>query len=134
MVRIDVKYFASIAAVVVLGSMLAMAQQSGMHAAPVASAEQGLTGTVTCSGRITHLYTCQKNQTLQGCTLDCAARGSQFVLLVGDKPYTLDVSRNTIQDFAGGKATVIGQIEGDRFYVRTVINPKRKTNDSQNGE
>ncbi len=118
-----VKNLTIIAAVVVLASMFAMAQ-SAQSQAPM-----NLTGTVTCEGRITHLYTCQRNQTQQSCTLACVQQGSRFVLMVGDKPYLLEGDSHDLRAFAGGKATVTGVPMNGQIEVQTASNAKRTTND-----
>lgn len=134
MARLGAKHLPLVAVVVALSSVIAVAQQSSAQRAPITSEEQSLTGTVTCAGRITHQYTCQRNQTQQTCTLDCVQRGSEFVLMVGDKPYTLDVDWRNVQSFAGGNATVAGVLAGDRLHVRTVSNAKLKSASYAAGE
>lgn len=127
--QIRVSLLALVATVVVSGSGFAMAQ--------VASAdigEQSLTGTVTSTGRLTHQYSCKRNQTLQSCTLDSVGQGSPFVLLVGDRPYVLEVTRPMIARYAGGRATVTGLVsDDDHIHVHTVSSPKRERHNSENG-
>ncbi len=118
-----VKNLTIVVAVVVLASAFAMAQ-SAPSQVPI-----NLTGTVTCEGRITHLYTCQRNQTQQTCTLACVEQGSQFVLLVGDKPYLLEGDSHELEAFAGGKATVTGVAMNGQIEVQTASNAKHEMND-----
>jgi hypothetical protein len=128
--KIRVNQLSVVAAVVVLCSALAMAQQ------PVASnngMEQRLTGTITSTGRLTHQYSCQRNQTLQTCTLASVEQGSQFVLLVGDNSFVLEVKRHMIESYAGGKATVTGLVSNNHVYVRSVSKAKRELDDSREG-
>jgi hypothetical protein len=108
-----VKNLTLVVAVVALASAFAMAQA----AEPQAPAE--LTGTLTCQGRVTHRYTCQRNQTQQTCTLACVDQGSKFVLLVGDKSYLLEGDNSELRSYAGGKATITGLAESDRIEVQT---------------
>jgi len=131
---IRAKHLTLVAAVVELSSVLAMAQKGDMDKASLTNVEQKLTGTVTCTGRLTRLYSCQRNQTLQTCTLACVERGSEFTLLVVDKPYVLDVSRRTIESYAGGMATVTGIVTGDHVQVSTVFSAKRKASDPRTVE
>ena len=106
--------------VVALASALGVAQVAQSQAPE----EQSLTGTVTCEGRITHHYTCQRNQTQQTCTLDCVQQGSRFVLMVGDKLYLLEGDSRELEAYAGGKATVTGVSVSDRIEVQTASNAK----------
>jgi uncharacterized membrane protein YcgQ (UPF0703/DUF1980 family) len=126
--KIRVSQLSVVAALVVLGSALAMAQQA---TASNNGMEQSLTGTITSTGRLTHQYSCQRNQTLQTCTLASVEQGSQFVLLVGDNSYVLEVSRHMIESYAGGKATVTGLVSNDHIYVHAVS--KAKQEDSREG-
>ncbi|MGA3128093.1 MAG: hypothetical protein ABSD13_15425 [Candidatus Korobacteraceae bacterium] len=112
-----VKQLTLVVAIVALASAFAMAQSQ-------ASGEGSLTGTVTCEGRITHRYTCQRNQTLQSCTLACVQQGSRFALLVGDKPYLIEGDSHALEAYAGGKATLTGMVAQDRVQVQMVSNTK----------
>lgn len=113
-----VKNLTLVIAVVALASAFAMAQ-SVQSQSPVG---QSLTGTVTCEGRVTHHYTCQRNQTQQTCTLACVQQGSRFVLMVGDKPYLLEGDTHDLRAFAGGKATVTGVALNDEIEVQSASN------------
>jgi len=136
MLSTGMKYLTLAAAAVVLSAGIAVAQPLDMQAATSASGERSLTGTVTCSGQLTHQFKCQKNQPAYGCTMDCVNRGYGFVLLVGDKPYALNVSQQAMEAFAGGKATVTGVVAGDRVEVGSVSNPNgtQKTQDTWAGK
>jgi len=112
-----VKQLTLVVAVVALASAFAMAQSQ-------ASGEGSLTGTVTCEGRITHRYTCQRNQTQQTCTLACVQQGSRFALLVGDKSYLIEGDSRALEAYAGGKATLTGLVAEDRVQVQMVSNAK----------
>jgi predicted lipoprotein with Yx(FWY)xxD motif len=116
-----VKNLTLVVAVLTLASAFAMAQAAELQTAGV----QSLTGTVTCEGRITHLYTCQKNQPQQACTLACVDQGSKFVLMVGDKSYLLHGDSRELRAYAGGKATVIGIALNDKqIDVQTASSAK----------
>jgi hypothetical protein len=112
-----------VATVVVLTSTLGMAQSPTVTHDGEAKT---LTGTVTSTGRITHQYLCQRNQTLQTCTLSSVAQGSHYVLLVGDKPFVLEVSPQKIESYAGGKATVRDVVSNNRIQVLEVSNAGRE--------
>jgi hypothetical protein len=118
--NVRVNRLSLVATVVVLGSALAMAQPP---------AEESLTGTVTSTARITHQYTCQRNQTQQTCTLASVQQGAQFVLLVGDKPFVLEGNRHMMEGYAGGKATVTGLVANGHIQVRSVSDPRRVLDD-----
>lgn len=133
MQTIAVKHLVLVASVVMLGSVLAIAQSEGTQAAFQTAAEQSLAGTVTCTGRITHQYSCQRNQTLQSCTLACVERGSRFVLLVGEKPYILEGNSRNIGGYAGGKATVTGLVSDGHIQVRSISNVRRELDASNRG-
>jgi Na+-transporting NADH:ubiquinone oxidoreductase subunit NqrB len=126
MKSIIVKRLLLVAILVVFGAMFAIAKQAGAQATPKLTQEQSLTGTVTCTGRITHQYTCQRNQTLQTCTLACVDRGSEFVLIVKDQPYILEGNKHNIEEYAGGKATVMGTVTLNRILVHAVSDAKHK--------
>jgi hypothetical protein len=111
-----VKNLTLVVAVVVFASALAMAQ--------AAEAQTTLTGTVSCEARVNHLYTCQRNQTQQSCTLACVAQGSRFVLLVGGMPYLLQGDSRELKTYAGGKTTVTGVALSDRIEVQTASSAK----------
>jgi hypothetical protein len=58
------------------------------------------------------------------CTRACAAHGSKYALIVGDKMYTLDTSDKTalaaLDKQAGKTATVVGTLDGDTITVSSV--------------
>jgi hypothetical protein len=58
------------------------------------------------------------------CTRGCVKHGSQYALVVGDKVYTLQTSDQTalgkLNDLAGGKAKITGDVDGDTFTVKSV--------------
>lgn len=121
-----VKNLSLVVGVVALASCFSMAQSAGSQA-PVS-----MTGTVTCEERITHTYTCQRNQTQQTCTLACVERGSRFALLVGDKPYLLEGDRHDLEAYAGGEATVTGVAVNGQIEVQTASNAKRNMPNQSN--
>ena len=119
---------------VALTSVLVTAQDARVNTTDTTT-EQSLTGTVTCTWRVTHLYRCGKNQTLQSCTLACVEQGSTFALLVGEKSYLLNGNSRDIARYAGGKATVTGLVlrnaVDDSLTVRSITAPARQSLVSQ---
>lgn len=108
------------AAVLALSSTLALAESNS----PSRNENgQPLTGTVTCSSRINHQFTCRRNETLQSCTLRCVQQGSTFALTVGNKSYLLQGDPKDLERFAGGKVAVKGLLVGDTIRVGFVSKP-----------
>ena len=58
------------------------------------------------------------------CTRGCIKHGSNYALVVGDKVYTLETSDqaalNRLNDLAGAKAKVTGDVEGTTITVESV--------------
>jgi hypothetical protein len=58
------------------------------------------------------------------CTRACLKHGSKYALVVGDKVYTLETSDKTalskLNDLAGAKAKVTGEVDGDTVNVKSV--------------
>jgi hypothetical protein len=58
------------------------------------------------------------------CTRACIKHGSKYALVVGDKVYTLETSDKEalakLNDLAGAKAKVTGEVEGDTVNVKSV--------------
>jgi hypothetical protein len=123
--KCTVKYLTVVVTVLMFGSVLAFGQREAAQSASQTKVEQSLTGTMTCEGRITHTYICQRNQTQQTCTLACVERGSQFVLSVDDTPYVLEGNSRKIEGFAGGKATVTGLVTRNHIQVHTVSDARQ---------
>jgi hypothetical protein len=114
----------SLAAVVVLGTTLVLAQQINMNGDNSGS-HRMLTGTVACAAQIHHMYTCRRYDTLQSCAVNCVQTGSQFALVVGNTPYLLQGDPKTLERFAGGKATVSGSLIADEIEVGSIFQPGR---------
>jgi hypothetical protein len=92
--------------------------------------QQVFTGTVTCSGRITRQYACQKNQTLRSCTIDCVQNGFRFEMLGDDgRAYALEGSLAQLEKFAGGKADLTGVLrEGENVILVDSVSKSGKLN------
>jgi hypothetical protein len=58
------------------------------------------------------------------CTRACMKHGSKYALVVGDKVYTLETSDKTaldkLNDLAGAKAKVTGDVDGTTITVKSV--------------
>lgn len=82
------------------------------------ASEQTLTGVVsdTMCGK-QHMM---KNAPAAKCTRECVKGGSDYALVVGDKVYMLKGDKAQIDKFAGEKATVIGDMEGNTVTVKSV--------------
>ena len=58
------------------------------------------------------------------CTRACMKHGSKYALVVGDKVYTLEIADKAaldkLNDLAGAKAKVTGELNGDTITVKSV--------------
>jgi hypothetical protein len=58
------------------------------------------------------------------CTRGCIKHGSSYALVVGDRVYTLQTSDQAaldkLNDLAGAKAKVTGEVDGDTMTVKSV--------------
>jgi hypothetical protein len=58
------------------------------------------------------------------CTRACLQHGSKYALVVGDKVYTLETSDKAalakLNDLAGAKAKVTGEVDGTTITVKSV--------------
>lgn len=64
-----------------------------------------------------------KDKSPADCARECAAQGD-YALVVGDKVYTLSGDKNAIGKFAGAKAVVEGDLDGNTIKVETIQAPK----------
>jgi hypothetical protein len=59
------------------------------------------------------------------CARACVEHGSKYALVVGDKVYTLETSDKAaldkLNELAGAKAKVTGEVEGETIAVKTVV-------------
>ncbi|MGE0703646.1 MAG: hypothetical protein AB7F99_06100 [Vicinamibacterales bacterium] len=59
------------------------------------------------------------------CTEACIKAGSDYALIVGEKAYTLKVTRDAdktaLAKLAGQEATVSGELDGDAITVASVV-------------
>ena len=98
-------------------AVLGMQMLVGLAAVPALAAgkSQNLTGEVSdamCGGKAAE------------CTRVCMKHGSQYALVVGDKVYTLETSDKAaldkLNDLAGAKAKVTGEVDGTTIAVKSV--------------
>jgi hypothetical protein len=110
----NIRRFSVIAAVVILTAALAAAQAPS---AQTDAGQQTLFGTVKCAAQASGHFRCGRNQTLLTCTLACVAQGSGFVLQTHDGTYGLTGDESLLEQLAGGKATLTGQVTGSTLAV-----------------
>jgi len=106
-----------------LGAVLILIQPMKAHGdgvEPSFSGQLTVTGSVTCSWRVNHRYTCRRYDTLESCTLGCVQAGGEYVLMVGEKPYVLKGADDLLKSFAGGKASITGVATGAEIEVSSV--------------
>lgn len=103
----------------------AWAQVSGSPVpAESLGSERTLTGIVSdsyCKGR-----QLQKAQTRFSCTLKCVHQeGRAYVLVVGNDVYVLNGSRVELDKFAGGNATITGNLSDGNLTIESVTAAKK---------
>ncbi|MGA2202170.1 MAG: hypothetical protein ABSG40_09430 [Terriglobales bacterium] len=107
----------------IAAAVLGMQMLAGLGAVPALAAgkSQTLTGEVSDA-------MCGAKHEMPGnaaeCTRGCVKHGSKYALVVGDKVYTLETSDKTalgkLNDLAGAKAKVTGEVAGDTITVKSV--------------
>jgi hypothetical protein len=85
---------------------------------PAWSAPQTLDGVISDS-------MCGKKHMMPGksdaqCIRECVKAGSKYVLVVGDKLYTLDARTESIAPFAGKHVQVQGDLKGASLHVQSI--------------
>jgi hypothetical protein len=106
-----------------IGLTMLLALGSPVFAASAGGAGQTLTGTVSCAWKVAGQYSCRRGQTRMTCTLACVQQGSGYELLVnGNTGYLLAGDTSKLGRFAGGPATVTGELapSGNRIIVESV--------------
>ncbi|MGC9987609.1 MAG: hypothetical protein ABSC07_03395 [Terriglobales bacterium] len=107
----------------VAAAVLGMQMAIGLAAVPAIAAgkSQTLTGEVSDA-------MCGAKHEMHGsaadCTRGCIKHGSKYALVVDDKVYTLETSDQTalgkLNDLAGAKAKVTGDVDGTTITVKSV--------------
>ena len=82
------------------------------------AATQSFTGTISDS-------MCKKKHMMPGmsdakCIEDCVKAGAKYVLVVGDKVYTLNGSASLLQAHAGKQVKLDGELRGDTITVAAI--------------
>jgi hypothetical protein len=105
------------------GAVLGMLISVGLVAVPALAAgkSQTLTGEVSDA-------MCGAKHEMPGkaadCTRGCVKHGSKYALIVGDQVYILETSDKTaldkLNDLAGAKAKVTGDVDGTTITVKSV--------------
>ena len=102
----------------------AWAQFSSPTPAQGLGSEKTLTGIVSdsyCKGR-----QLQKGQTQFSCAFKCVhEEGRNYVLVVGNDVYVLNGPRVELDKFAGGRATITGNLSGGTLIVEQVTTAKK---------
>ena len=96
---------------------------AGLGAVPALAADKSQTLTGEVSDAM-----CGAKHAMPGnaadCTRACIKHGSKYALVVGDKVYTLETSDKAalgkLNDLAGAKAKVTGEVDGDTVNVKSV--------------
>jgi hypothetical protein len=108
----------------IAAAVLGMQMLIGMAAVPALAAgkSQTMTGVVSdtmCGAKHDEMPTKPAE-----CTRVCVKHGANYALVVGDKVYTLQTSDKTaldkLNDLAGAKAKVSGDVTGDTIAVKSV--------------
>ena len=107
----------------IAAALLGMQLLVGLAAVPALAAgkSQTLTGEVSDA-------MCGAKHEMKGkaaeCTRVCMQHGSKYALVVGDKVYTLETSDKAaldkLNDLAGAKAKVTGEVDGTTIAVKSV--------------
>ncbi|MGA2965060.1 MAG: hypothetical protein ABSD64_02540 [Terriglobales bacterium] len=107
----------------IAAAFLGMQMLAGLAAVPALAAgkSQTLTGEVSDA-------MCGAKHDMPGnaaeCTRGCVKHGSKYALVVGDKVYTLETADKAaldkLNDLAGAKAKVTGEVNGTTIAVKSV--------------
>src|SRR5438477_10436652 len=87
--------------------------------------DQTFTGTVSdtmCGVR----HTMMPGTTDSQCVRSCVKAGGDYALVVGNKVYTLKGSSADLEKFAGEKATVSGELDGNVIQASSISAPRKK--------
>ena len=104
-------------------AVLALQMLIGLTSVPALAAGKS----ETLTGEVSDAM-CGAKHEMQGkaadCTRACMKHGSKYALVVGDKVYTLETSDkaalDTLNDLAGAKAKVTGEVDGTTIAVKSV--------------
>ena len=113
-----------------LGIILIFSLAIGQNNSAMAASGQDSALTKQMTGMISdsickglHVY---KAHTQSSCAHDCVQlKGADYVLVVGPTVYTLQGNKAELEKFAGGRATVTGQVNGNTIAAQSVTAAKR---------
>ena len=103
-------------------AILGMQMLAGLAAVPALAAGKSQ----TLTGEVSDAMCGAKHEMGKpaDCTRACIKHGSKYALVVGDKVYTLDTSDKAaldkLNDLAGAKAKITGEVEGSTIAVKSV--------------
>ena len=81
----------------------------------------GLVSDANCKGM--HF---RKAETPFSCTLKCVQDGADYALVLDESVYILEGHRAELDRFAGSRATIRGQVNGNRIAVDSVTKAEKK--------
>jgi phosphodiesterase/alkaline phosphatase D-like protein len=87
-----------------------------------AQSSQTLSGTV--SDAMCGAHHMMEGATAAQCTRECVKQGSDFVLVSGDKVYTLQGNKSQFDKFAGQNVTVKGKVNAKTMTVDSIAAAK----------
>jgi hypothetical protein len=107
----------------IAAAVLGMHMVMGMATVPALAAGKSQ----TLSGEVSDAMCGAKHEmpgSAADCTRACMKHGSKYALVVGDKVYTLETSDKAaldkLNDLAGAKAKVTGDVDGTTINVKSV--------------
>ena len=101
-----------------LSAVIACAMFASIGSVAAMAAPQTFKGTISDS-------MCKRKHMMPGksdatCIEECVKAGSSYVLLVGDKAYTLSAQKGALTPFAGKNVVIQGELKGDTIQVSSV--------------
>ena len=108
-------------------SMLGFAQKPSKPGASGASKPQSYTGVISDSVcRSKHMPASMGAKDEPECVKKCMGANAQYVLLAGDKVYTLEGAPADFAQYAAQNVTVKGTLDGDKLKATSVAPAKKK--------
>ena len=97
---------------------LTLALSVSLAATTALAAPQTFRGTISDS-------MCKRHHMMPGksdaqCIEECVKAGSGYVLLVGDKVYTLNAAKGVLSPYAGKSVAILGELKGETIQVTAV--------------
>jgi hypothetical protein len=108
----------------IAAAILGMQMLVGLAAVPALAAGKGQTLTGVVSDAMCGAKHEEMPSKPAECTRACVKHGANYALVVGDKVYTLETSDKAaldkLNDLAGAKAKVTGEVDGTTITVKSV--------------